>query len=105
MPSSVQPAHAPQNPVICWRESLVWTGGFTASSAIRVLFLGQEDNTTCQPAGLAGRIAAGGLKQQSHCGLHDFADRVARKRIHYEKAGRQFVSRQKFLGPPAKARQ
>src|SRR5271169_6177233 len=27
MPSSVQPAHAPQNPVICWRLSLVRTAG------------------------------------------------------------------------------
>ena len=64
---------------------MVWIGRFAASWATETsLVCGQEDNTKCQPAGLGGRIAARGLKQRRHCGLHYLADCVARKRIQYE---------------------
>jgi hypothetical protein len=68
MPSKVQPTQAPQNPVICWRESLLPAAGCLAMDSVAMLssiFTG--DDLRRQEDSMAG-TGKYGLADQAQCG-------------------------------------
>jgi len=78
MPSRVQPAHAPQKPAICWRESGLRVARATDSFCMNV---------------------CGVLEELGDGGLDDLAHGVAGKRIEEEQAGGKLVGGEGFGGP------
>src|SRR5579859_7497209 len=110
MPSSVHPAHAPQNPVICWRLSrvrvcdraLVKCSLVTASPQRRGSHgIGSE----CVPGkeSINGIGCACILKHCTYRGLYNLSHRVARKGIEEQKPCGQFIGRQELSSPMTQA--
>ncbi len=100
MPSSVQPAHAPQKPTICWRESLVRV--VVETVGVRFSSYDADASLHLSYRTFANQLwIALGCEECCHLGLHDFTHCVTRKSFEHEEARRQLMGSDELSGPSA----